>query len=320
MEQLKIDTIIPSCDLLTIMSEQVEPYLESICHSFEIISKDGNPINGMTYTVEHPKGTIMISHGFTESVKKYTEMIYYFVQNGFDVCIHDHRNHGYSRKEVINGPTHVDSFQDYIEDFDEVVNKVVSKMTKPTILYAHSMGGCIGATYIEQHPSVFSKAIFSSPLFEVNRGNIPYGVAKTLARILCMIGKGKDYLPGQGQFSNNEDFEHSASNCKERYLYYFQKQIKDIHLQNNGSSCRWTLEIFNACEKLLSHCDKINIPILLMQADKDDFVLPGGHDIFLSKVKNGKKLFFPNTKHEIYLSDDLTLKHYILAIQSFLNE
>lgn len=318
MEQLQKINMIPSCDLLVFMKEKVVPYLNSIRTGFQLTSKDGLPINGMIYTIEDAKGTIVISHGFTESVQKYDELIYYFVQAGYNVCIHDHKYHGYSRVEVTSKATHIEAFQDYVDDLEVVVNQVVSNMPKPYILFAHSMGGCIGANYIEQHPNIFSKAIFSSPLFEVNRGGIPYPVAKAVASILCLIGKGEAFLPGQGKFSSIEDFENSASNCRERYLYYYQKQVQDPFLQNNGSSCRWALEVFKACERIQKNCAKIDIPVLLFQADKDDFVLPGGQELFLAKIKNGKKVFLPNTKHEIYLSDDKTLTQYLSHIFDFL--
>ena len=37
------------------------------------------------FIVENEKGSIVISHGFTEVIDKYNEIIYYFKKNGYSV-------------------------------------------------------------------------------------------------------------------------------------------------------------------------------------------------------------------------------------------
>lgn len=366
--------VIPAKMLEKTMKEQVEPYLRKVGKAFTVEAADGHRISGMTFQAEQCRGTVMISHGFTEAWEKYMEMIYYFLQDGLNVCIHDHRGHGRSRGEkyvglrktvrneervvranetgnqdnVVSdndarnqdsvrcdhkqnsrknsssrntgGPTHIEHFQNYVDDWDAVVNQVMPSMPHPWYLFAHSMGGLIGATYIQQHPGTYEKAVFNAPMFEVNRGNLPYPVAKGAAFLLCLLGKGKEFLPGQSPFSEKEDFEGSASTCKERYLQHYHRQIASFHLQNGGSSCKWTLEAFRGDEKLLKkkRCREMHLPILLFQAEKDDYVLPGGQDRFIASVPRGGIFYVPGSKHEIYLSDDETMKRYVYAVMRFL--
>lgn len=365
--------VIPAKMLEKTMKEQIEPHLRKVGKAFNVEAADGHRISGMTFQAEQCRGTVMISHGFTEAWEKYMEMIYYFLQDGLNVCIHDHRGHGRSRDrkridlckkvseqertvwdneaggqhnadldhDVRNhkagrkensgenrnesrgengGPTHIEHFQNYVDDWDAVVNQVMPSMPHPWYLFAHSMGGLIGATYIQQHPGTYEKAVFNAPMFEVNRGNLPYPVAKGAAFLLCLLGKGKEFLPGQSPFSEKEDFEGSASTCKERYLQHYHRQIASSHLQNGGSSCKWTLEAFRGDEKLLKkkQCRAMHLPILLFQAEKDDYVLPGGQDRFIASVPRGGILYVPGSKHEIYLSDDETMKRYVYAVMRFL--
>ena len=37
-------------------------------------------------------------------------------------------------------------------------------------LFAHSMGGAIGADFLEEYPEYFNSAILSAPMFQVNTG------------------------------------------------------------------------------------------------------------------------------------------------------
>lgn len=308
------------------MNDVAVPFLNQIQHSFYLKNPDGHKIYGEYYKRNDTisKGSIMISHGFTESCDKYKEIIYYLYNEGYNICIMDHRNHGRSRdsqsENSCPSATHINHFQDYVNDLNVVIENALKKeLPGPYYLYAHSMGGAIAALYLEQHPNVFSKVVLNAPMFEINRGGLSYVVAKTTARILCLLGKREEFLPGQQPFSPQEDFENSATNCYTRYRYYYDHQCANSHLQNGGSSCGWTLEAFKADEKLLKkkNCAKIKIPILLFQAEHDTFVLPGGQDLFIEAVPNGRTIFVPDAKHEIYLSKDDILKYYITAILNF---
>ena len=48
------------------------------------------------FIVENEKGSIVISHGFTECLEKFTELIYYFTEMGYSVYGLEHRGHGRS--------------------------------------------------------------------------------------------------------------------------------------------------------------------------------------------------------------------------------
>ncbi|MDO4467613.1 MAG: alpha/beta hydrolase [Bacillota bacterium] len=291
---------------------QIEQVLANCAKPFQL-----DYIAGTLFIGNGNNGSIMISHGFTESQKKYEELIYYFLQEGYCVCIHDHKNHGHSRKTP-QKYTHIDRFQEYVEDLEKVVQEKLLTMPKPYYIFAHSMGGLIASLFLEQHPGVFEKAILSSPMFEVNRSGIPYGLAKAVANAFCILGKGESPLPGQGSFSSKENFEGSAATCYERYKIYFEKQLQDPFLQSGGPTYQWTKESFRACEQGIKNASSISIPVLLFQADKDDFVLPKGQEEFIKRLKNGKLVFVPNTKHEIYLSEDKILFDYLQKIFNFL--
>ena len=46
------------------------------------------------------RGAVVISYGFTENARKYSELIWYFLLDGYSVCVLEHRGHGYSVRDV----------------------------------------------------------------------------------------------------------------------------------------------------------------------------------------------------------------------------
>ena len=310
------------------MKELVDPYLDSLREKIYLPREETQTYYCEYYLLpekERRRGSILISHGFTESCNKYHEMIYYFLQAGYCVLAVDHRGHGRSRKmveeNVAEAPTHVEHFQQYVEDLDEVVRQVLlTRLPGPYYLYAHSMGGCIGVTYLEKRPGVFTKAVLTAPMMEINRGGIPKKVAEMTASLACALGKGKKFMTGQGNFSSQLDFEHSASTCEPRYRYYFEQQLQHPEFQNGGCSYGWAKEAFAACNLALEEepCKKIWIPVLLFQAGQDGFVLPGGQDQLISQIPHGQIISVPEAKHEIYLTDSETLGKYVGLILKFL--
>jgi len=310
---------IKACDIERMMSETIVPYLDSRAEAFSIPRPHG-AATGSFFRADAPKGTVVISHGFTETGKKYRELIYYWLNEGFNVCAPDHRGHGLSREEF-GVPTDIDSFQTYIDDFAAVVDSLVKPLPGSKIVFAHSMGGLIAAGYMEQHPGVFTKAVLSSPLFELNRGKMSYFAAAAMLESICLFGMGKKYLPGQRPYSGKEGFEGSPSVCRERYMLYYLLQKQDKTLQNGGSSRRWARSALRMCAKVLrkKNCARVTIPVLLFQAETDTYVLPKGQERFISSIPDGRIVFVPGSKHEIYLSGDDIMPRYLKTIFDFIS-
>ena len=68
-----------------VMQTEVEPYLAQRRESGLDARVKGQPIYYEHYRADHPKGVIVISHGFTESITKFRESIYYMLQQGYEV-------------------------------------------------------------------------------------------------------------------------------------------------------------------------------------------------------------------------------------------
>ena len=65
------------------MKKVVEPYLRKYRRCGSFTSFDGTQIFFVTYMQKEAKGSIVISHGFSEFAEKYNEMVFYFLQAGY---------------------------------------------------------------------------------------------------------------------------------------------------------------------------------------------------------------------------------------------
>ncbi|WP_297798506.1 alpha/beta fold hydrolase [uncultured Eudoraea sp.] len=109
---------------------------------------------------------ILISSGRTEAAIKYKELIFDLAKNGYAIYILDHRGQGLSGRMTENPDMgYIDNFQFYIDDMKYFYDHYLKPENyKNSYLLAHSMGGAIGITYLEQHPNDFTAAAFSSPM------------------------------------------------------------------------------------------------------------------------------------------------------------
>ena len=307
-----------------IMKKEVEPYLAAHRECGFDTRVQGQPIYYEHYRIDHPKAVIIISHGFTESIRKYKESIYYMMQAGYEVWGLDHRGHGYSYRFNDNPyVVHAVHFSDYVRDLKHLTTTIVKPISKnlPIYLYGHSMGGCIGAWTIERYPKLFDKAVLSSPMLGLSFGKIPVPLVYIGAKIKSFGGKTAEPISPVNKFES-EDFENSCDSSACRYHYYYQIRLADQKLQTQAASLGWGMESAKACSRVVSkkQTSRIKIPVLLCQAGNDTVVKNSAQNLFVKRVRNCQFFRLPNMKHELYMTDSEMLIQYWERIFAFLNQ
>ena len=305
------------------MRSFAEPFVADRTETGRFERIAGEPIYYEHYRADEPKGVIVISHGFTESIRKFTESVYYMLQAGYEVWGLDHRGHGRSIRQNDNSyVVHVERFEDYVLDLVYLTEKLVKPAAGelPVYLYCHSMGGCVGAWTIESYPILFDKAVLSSPMLGLSFGKIPVPVMYVAASLKGIGEKRKEPLNPVESFPQEGDFENSCDSSKCRYEYYFDKRLKDTFLQTQDPSINWGKQSALACARVTSRKQtaKISIPVLLFQAGNDTVVKNESQDLFASRTKNCEFQKIPGVKHELYMTDSDVLIPYWEKVFSFL--
>lgn len=316
---------IEDTDFSDYMKSHVEPYLNKL-KTFGLYERENEkPLYFEGYMLEKAEGTVVVAHGFGESIQKYKEVIYYFLTEHYNVFLLDHRGHGKSVRETGNSDfslTHIDNFMDYIEDFRGFIEEIVVSMVGtdfPFYIYAHSMGGAIAARYLQMYPGRIKKAVLTAPMLDLYM-TMPQIQAQAISYYMVKVGRGKDYIAGHKPFCGTENFKESSSSSRERYEYYFRKKVADQELQNNAGSYSWLYESIKIIKKIQREKRKIQIPICIFTAEKDDLVTREGQVALAKRTPDSQLVLIPGSKHEIYMAPAGIQRQYWRYIFSFLKE
>lgn len=306
------------------MKQEVEPYNNS--RMTEGTFENGSvSLYYRIYKADDAKRTVVINHGFTEYIDKYHEVIYYYLQSGYDVYMMEHRGHGASTREVEDkGIVYVESFDDYADDFKKFIDEIVVKNSdsKPMYLFAHSMGGAIATRFIQENPGYFKAAVLSAPMLDVNTGSVPESLANMLAKASKLIGKEADYVLGYGPYENVDDIDSSATASEARYRYYRSHESGNENYQGSGPSYSWLKAAIAETKRLTSeeNVKKIDIPVLLLQAENDSLVEANGLYKLASRSDKVEFIIAKDSKHQIWSEENSTMIPYFNTVFSFLEK
>lgn len=307
--------LIPEQSLAETMQTAVEPYLAGLCTKGKLNS-------GLYYEyfqLPAAKGTVVISHGFTEASVKFHELIYYLLRAGFDCAVLDHRGHGFSVRETAEkNLVHITDFEQYVRDLHELVHTVVVPGTAPMYLYGHSMGGCIAARYLEAYPADFKKAVLNAPMLGLQTGGLPEWLCLAIFSVPILLGRGDRRVFFHGEFQPDPPFETDCATSRARFDYYQSLRRQEPALQTSAASYSWAREAIRAGRRALAEADQIQAPVLLFQAETDTLVTAQAQADFIRRVKNGRLVRVPGSKHEIYRSENTVLAGYWKELLSFL--
>lgn len=274
------------------------------------------------YTQKEAADTVVICHGFSESLRKYDEFVYYLYQAGYQVFIWDQRGHGMSLREGDDvNVVHVEEFSEYVEDLHLLMEKIIKPLQGQgnLYLYAHSMGGCVGTLYLEQYPGDFDKAVLNAPMLAIQMGPCPLVLAKGICDVAKLFGKGKKRLFTQGEFNSEEPFSDSCADSAARHFHYLKIRNEVPQYRSSSASYAWGSTAVRAGRQAMrkENIARIDIPVLLFQAGKDNQVKNNVQDKFVKRLKNGRLVRVPQSKHEIYRAQKEVLEPYLKAVFDF---
>lgn len=313
---------------IEVMEHVVTPYLKEREQEYYWEREEGKAIHCLRYTAEAPKGVVVISHGFTESAEKYKEVLYYFVKEQYHVYMPEHCGHGKSYR-LVEDPSlvHVDTWERYVDDLLFVVAQAREEYPQmPFYLYAHSMGGGIGAAAAGKEPGYFEKVILTSPMIRPLTGGVPWDITRRIASAACRGRRKTYYVSGRPYDGGvNDSFEDSSSLSQVRFEYYQNKRRKQRELQTNGASFGWLDAACNLNEYLHKEAAKrIRAKVILFQAELEHLVSKEEQFRFVEELKaegcDARIVLVKGAKHEIFNAKGKILEKYWKKVFAFLEE
>lgn len=311
------------------MDEVVAPYLEQRMEAAYCEREAGKRIFFVRALSDEPQGIIVMSHGYTETIEKHRESIYYFLRGGYHVIMHEHCGHGRSYRlcsdRADQSLVFVDDYIRYVEDLLFVGRMATRKFPKlPLYLYGHSMGGGIAAAAAAKAPELFSGIILSSPMIRPSSAPLPWGLAALIAGAFCLAGKRERYLIGHHPYNGQERFADSAGISEARFLYYQKKREAEPLFQMSAGSYGWLWQTVRLHRFLVEKAWRdIACPVLIFQAEYENYVANKAQEHFVKRLGGRKKgsvelVRVAGVKHEIFNSDTAVLAEYWSRIFAFL--
>lgn len=318
----KVD-IIPEEAFASVMKNEVEPYLERKGREGELFALDGTRLHYEAYEKLLSRGSIVILHGFTESAEKFRETAYYFRKAGYSVFVPDMRGHGKSaHKSVKKERVEIDSFESYADDLHLFIESVVkpASINGKVYIYSHSLGSTVALLYMMKHPQNVEKAVLSSPMICGNMG-MPVAVAGTVAKLICALGGSTVSAPGRCVFNPAQTVDDSDAVSAQRFSYYHEKRKREPLYQTSGPSFGWVKASIKARDRILSDegIKGLSGDMLIFKPEEDRQLLGEYTEIFAEKA-DVKIKDVKNSKHEIFMSNDKTLRWYYSEILEFFSE
>ena len=266
------------------------------------------------------KGAILISSGRSEAALKYKEVIFDLYHNGYSIYIHDHRGQGLSGRMTEDPELgYIDTFQFYIDDMKYFFDRYLKPGDhERAYLLAHSMGGAIGMTYLEQFPDDFDAAAFISPML---------GLKPPLCLLAGILaGEEPEYAPGQTGYSDDSThFEgNTVTGSKVRYHRKIAAYARVPEARLGGASTLWVHRSCRQFRYIFDHIENIETPFILFTAEDEDLVDPRSHRKFIREaLQEGKQcraFLVENARHELLMEKDPLRTRVISTVMNFYDQ
>ncbi|MBD1576440.1 MULTISPECIES: alpha/beta fold hydrolase [Vibrio] len=264
-------------------------------------------------SLTHPENTkaIVVVNGRIESVCKYQELFYDLSQQGYDIYSYDHRGQGLSdRSSPDRHLGHVEKFDHYIKDLHHILRHFdLDENYQEKFLIAHSMGGAISTRYLQTHPNHgFKRVVLSAPMVGIHMPWYLRSLAVPLSKWMASrnpIG----YLPGKKGYHVSPFSANDLTHSPIRYQWFRDLYEQQPDIQLGGPSRHWVNQSLNTTRLCHQQADKINVPLLLLQASEDIVVDNTAQNKFVNKInKHHENLAtlveMKGSKHEVFFEID----------------
>ena len=262
-----------------------------------------------------PRGTVVLSPGRTEPIEKYFEVIGNFLARGFCVLAHDWRGQGLSARllpDRLKG--HARAVEEFLDDYDRLLNAFETRAPKPWIMVGHSMGAALNLLTLENGESRFAGAVLSGPMLRIKTGKRSMWSVKLAVRWNLRHGKAGDFVLDDPDDPFDHTFETDAlTTDHDRYDLWRQQLYACPHLAVGGPTWGWLAFALDAGERALKPkaLKAVKIPVTFVQPGEDDRVWKQTNRWAAKRLGRGRYVEVPGSKHEVIMETDDLRAHFL---------
>ena len=230
------------------------------------------------------KAVVVLVHGLGEHIGRYNHVAKFLNQNQISVYGFDHRGHGKSSGKR----GHIGSNQFFMSDIDHMIAEAKKENPEiPIFIYGHSLGGNMVLYYALSKKPAIKGVIATSPGLGTGE---PVPPAKLLAAKIL-----KTLVPAM-TMDNGLDVNNLSHNPQ------VIKDYQEDPLVHPMISAKLATLMFSNGDWIIENASKFNLPLLLLQGEKDHIVSLEKTKLFAEKVPASLITYkiFPGLYHEMH--------------------
>jgi len=213
-------------------------------------TNDGTAQLRRRWQVENPTVAMLLIHGIGEHSGRYQHVGRFYADRGYDVATFDNRGFGESGGKR----GHIESFSLFLDDIEERMD-ARRQLGVPTVLFGHSLGGLMVASYLVESRPQPDLAILSSPALGAEVPTWQRVAAPVLGRVAPKLFVPSE-IDGVGLSRDPAVQEAYAADP----------------LLVAGATARLGFEIFNAMKTTNERLDRLSVPTYVLHGDEDPVI------------------------------------------------
>ena len=279
---------------------------------------------GETGNRNSAKATIVFVPGYTATLDMYGEHFDRLARRGYHVIGVDLRGQGMSSRDREDQPEklYVDSFATYSDDLARFIRDV-SPTDRPVVPMAMSFGGHVAMRMALEQPDVMDGLYLVAPALQPQLGEAA-ATTRRVASAMKRLGKGRRYLPGQGNWTTTMDDlgvagpQYCASDPKRLHLkdvIYTRRPEQRV----GGVTAGWGLA-FIASAEWLAKPDRyaaFDRPVRMVLAETEAFVENDANTAACGAMLDCEATVLPGTAHCLNQESDAVLKRMWDGLDAF---
>jgi lysophospholipase len=265
---------------------------------------------------------LLVVSGRAEYIEKYIELAEDLQQTGLALCIYDHCGQGGSGRLLEDeNKGHIDRFQTYVEDLNQVITWLRTRHgIKTCHLLSHSMGGTVSALQAASWPETVGKVVLGSPMFGINSGvMLPTALLRLFVAATVRLGAGTRSIYRSGTVRAEQRVADNIwTSDKNRFEFNSELAASLKHAVLKEPTYRWVDEAYRATDQVKRQTAKIRSPVLLLAASDDRIVGLQEMRDFVRACPDCTYREYRDARHELYMECNQIRERLISEVTAFL--
>ena len=270
---------------------------------------------GETPNRDTAKATLVIVPGYTATIDMYGEHVGLLQERGYHVMAVDLRGQGMSERARPDKPEKL-----YVKDFgvysDDLAGFIAENApAEATVIpFGMSLGGHVALRMAADHPGSADALFLLAPAIEPNTGDVDPEMMYRLASFSERLGRGKRYLPGQGDWTpKGRDFSIAAPElCASEPKRLWLRDVIYTRMPQQrvgGVTASWGKGLMDSSVRLRASdaVRSLRLPVTMFRAEVEDFVENDAIEAVCGDMPNCDMIDLPGTAHCLMQEGDAVL-------------